>query len=103
MYRLMHKYYQNVHCTCHRICQPILSLTILFQEVKLQYGKFDKKRSVDLDDMDEKAVVYELFHSIVREVRDEVSAGCIIACDCKLIYMVTSLLKVCFSVWASQI
>lgn len=38
--------------------------------------------------MDEKAVVYELFHSIVREVRDEVSAGCMIACDCKFMYMV---------------
>lgn len=37
--------------------------------------------------MDEKAVVYELFHSIVREVRDEVSAGCMIAFDCKLIYI----------------
>lgn len=51
--------------------------------------------------MDEKAVVYELFHSIVREVRDEVSAECMIACDCKFMYVVTSLLKVCFSVWAS--
>ena len=51
--------------------------------------------------MDEKAVVYELFHSIVREVRDEVSAGCIIVCGCKFMSMVTSLLKVCFSVWAS--
>ena len=28
---------------------------------------------VDIEDMDGKAVVYELFHSIVREVRDEVS------------------------------
>ena len=46
--------------------------------------------------MDEKAVVYELFHSIVREVRDEVSAGCMIACDCKLVYMVTSLFKFVF-------
>ena len=46
--------------------------------------------------MDEKAVVYELFHSIVREVRDEVSAGCVIACDCNLVYMVTSLLKFVF-------
>ena len=103
MRRLLHKYYLNIYCTCHRTCQPILIPTIFFQEVKLQYDKFDKNRSVDLDDMDEKAVVYELFHSIVREVRDEVSAGCIIACDCKLIYMVTSLLKVCFSDWASQI
>ena len=46
--------------------------------------------------MDEKAVVYELFHSIVREVRDEVSAGCMIACDCKLVYMVTSFVKSLF-------
>ena len=99
----MHKYYWNIYYTCHSTCQLILILTIFFQEVKLQYGKFDKNRSVDLDDMDEKAVVYELFHSIVREVRDEVSAGCMIACDCKLVYMVTSLLKVCFSVWACQI
>ena len=38
--------------------------------------------------MDEKAVVYELFHSTVREVRDEVSAGCMIAFDCKLIYII---------------
>lgn len=101
MHRLMHKYYWNIHCTCHRTCQAILILTICFQEVKLQYNKFDKNISVDLDDMDEKAVVYELFHSIVREVRDEVSAGCMIACDCKFMYLVTSLLKVCFSVWAS--
>ena len=86
-YRLMHKYYWNIYCTCYRTYQPILILTIFFQEVKLQYGKFDKNRSVDLDDMDEKAVVYELFHSIVREVRDEVSAGCMIAFDCKLIYI----------------
>ena len=28
---------------------------------------------VDLEEMDKKAVTYELFHSIVREVRDEVS------------------------------
>ena len=28
---------------------------------------------VDIEDMDGKAVVYELFHSIVQEVRDEVS------------------------------
>lgn len=92
----MHNYYCNIYCTCHRTCQLILILTIFFQEVKLQYGKFDKNRSVDLDDMDEKAVVYELFHSIVREVRDEVSAGCMIACDCKLVYKVTSLFKFVF-------
>ena len=49
-------------------------MSISFQEVKLRNGKSDKSGSVDLDDMDEKAVVYELFHSIVREVRDEVSA-----------------------------
>ena len=30
------------------------------------------KTLVDLEEMDEKAVTYELFHSIVREVRDEV-------------------------------
>ena len=30
------------------------------------------KNPVDLEEMDEKAVTYELFHSIVREVRDEV-------------------------------
>ena len=30
------------------------------------------KKLVDLEEMDEKAVTYELFHSIVREVRDEV-------------------------------
>ena len=46
---------------------------IFFQEVKLQNGKSNKNSLVDLDDMEEKAVVYELFHSIVREVRDEVS------------------------------
>ncbi|RMX37383.1 hypothetical protein pdam_00013801 [Pocillopora damicornis] len=31
------------------------------------------KNVVDIEDMDGKAVVYELFHSIVREVRDEVN------------------------------
>ena len=30
------------------------------------------KSLVDLEEMEEKAVTYELFHSIVREVRDEV-------------------------------
>jgi len=42
-------------------------------EVKLQNGKPDKNSVVDIDDMDDKAVVYEFFHSIVREVRDEVN------------------------------
>lgn len=42
-------------------------------EVKLQNAKSNKNSLVDLDDMEEKAVVYELFHSIVREVRDEVN------------------------------
>lgn len=41
--------------------------------MKLQNGKPDKNSVVDIDDMDDKAVVYEFFHSIVREVRDEVS------------------------------
>ena len=41
--------------------------------MKLHDGKPDKNSSVDLDDMEEKAVVHEFFHSIVREVRDEVS------------------------------
>ena len=41
--------------------------------MKLQDCKPDKNSSVDLDDMEERAVVHELFHSIVREVRDEVS------------------------------
>lgn len=50
-----------------------LLLFFLFQEVKLHDGKPDKNSSVDLDDMEEKAVVHEFFHSIVREVRDEVS------------------------------
>ena len=41
--------------------------------MKLQNGKPEKSNLVDLDDMDGKAVVYELFYSIMREVRDEVS------------------------------
>ena len=31
-----------------------------------------KEHFIDINEMDEKAVVHELFHSIVREVRDEV-------------------------------
>ena len=38
----------------------------------LQNGKSSKGNLVDLDEMDEKGVVRELFHCIVREVRDEV-------------------------------
>lgn len=49
--------------------------------MKLQSGKPDKNSVVDLGDMDEKAVVYEFFHSIVREVRDEVSTS--LVCDFK--------------------
>lgn len=32
----------------------------------------NKEHFIDINEMDEKAVVHELFHSIVREVRDEV-------------------------------
>lgn len=35
-------------------------------------GQLTGKNPVDLEKMEEKAVTYELFHSIVREVRDEV-------------------------------
>lgn len=31
-----------------------------------------KEHFIDINEMDEKAVVHELFHSIIREVRDEV-------------------------------
>ena len=34
----------------------------------------DNKTVVDIEAMDGSAVVHELFHSIVREVRDEVSS-----------------------------
>lgn len=44
-----------------------------FQEVKKTNKQTVNKNVVDIEDMDGKAVVYELFHSIVREVRDEVS------------------------------
>lgn len=42
-------------------------------EVKLTNKQTENKMVVDIDDMNSKAVVYELFHSIVREVRDEVN------------------------------
>lgn len=42
-------------------------------DVILQNGKSSKGNLVDLDEMDEKGVVRELFHCIVREVRDEVN------------------------------
>jgi len=32
-----------------------------------------KEHFIDINEMDEKAVVHELFHSIVREVRDEIN------------------------------
>lgn len=47
-------------------------MTSVFQEVKQTSEQTGNTKLVDLEDMDEKAVVYELFHSIVREVRDEV-------------------------------
>ena len=47
---------------------------LYFQEVKqtTTSEQLSGKNLVDLEEMDEKAVTYELFHSIVREVRDEV-------------------------------
>ncbi|KAL9954938.1 hypothetical protein ACROYT_G042529 [Oculina patagonica] len=42
-------------------------------EVKQSSKQTEDTSLVDLEDMDEIAVVYELFHSIVREVRDEVN------------------------------
>ena len=44
-----------------------------FQEVKQTNKQTENTSVVDIEDMDGKAVVYELSHSIVREVRDEVS------------------------------
>ena len=45
---------------------------IYFQEVQQTSKQLNGKSLVDLEEMEEKAVTYELFHSIVREVRDEV-------------------------------
>ena len=45
---------------------------IYFQEVQQTSKQLNGKSLVDLEEMEEKAVIYELFHSIVREVRDEV-------------------------------
>lgn len=42
-------------------------------EVKQTNKQTENTSVVDIEDMDGKAVVYELFHSIVREVRDEVN------------------------------
>ncbi len=52
---------------CH-----LLDHFFVFQEVKQSSKQTEDTSLVELEDMDEKAVVYELFHSIVREVRDEV-------------------------------
>ena len=54
------------------MCLNYSWITSLFQEVKLTSQQLSGKNPVDLEEMDEKAVTYELFHSIVREVRDEV-------------------------------
>jgi len=42
-------------------------------EVQQTSEQVSGKSLVDLEEMEEKAVTYELFHSIVREVRDEVN------------------------------
>ena len=49
-----------------------LGSLLYFQEVKQTREQLNGKKLIDLEEMDEKAVTYELFHSIVREVRDEV-------------------------------
>ena len=39
-----------------------------------------KEHFIDINEMDEKAVVHELFHSIVREVRERMSDTTTIKC-----------------------
>jgi len=55
------------------VCLNYSWITSLFQEVKQTNQQLSGENLVDLEEMDKKAVTYELFHSIVREVRDEVS------------------------------
>lgn len=55
----------NVYLNC-------FGTLIYFQEVQQTSEQLSGKSLVDLEEMEEKAVTYELFHSIVREVRDEV-------------------------------